>query len=137
MNSRACRSVSNLNRRARNNGAPTSWNGVSIIVFALSTNFVLSLLALFMTGATDGISVVIRTIITRVASPEHLRARIASVEYLFIGASNEIGAFESGVAAKLLGAATSVVVGGVLTRAIVASELVQVAFSTMAFVPSL
>ena len=82
--------------------------GVSIIVFALSTNFLLSLLALFMTGATDGISVVIRSIITRVASPEHLRARIASVEYLFIGASNELGAFESGVAAKLFGVVPSV-----------------------------
>ena len=94
--------------------------GVSIIVFALSTNFVLSLLALFMTGATDGISVVIRTIITRVASPEHLRARIASVEYLFIGASNEIGAFESGVAARLLGVVPSVALGGVVTLGVVA-----------------
>ena len=93
--------------------------GVSIIVFALSTNFLLSLLALFMTGATDGISVVIRSIITRVASPEHLRARIASVEYLFIGASNEIGAFESGVAAKLFGVVPSVALGGLVTLGVV------------------
>jgi len=93
--------------------------GVSIIVFALSTNFLLSLLALFMTGATDGISVVIRQIITRVASPEHLRARIASVEFIFIGASNEIGAFESGVAAKLLGVVPSVALGGVVTLTVV------------------
>jgi len=93
--------------------------GVSIIVFALSTNFVLSLLALFMTGATDGISVVIRSVITRVASPEQLRARIASVEYLFIGASNEIGAFESGVAAKIMGVVPSVAIGGVVTLAVV------------------
>ena len=92
---------------------------MSIIVFALSTNFLLSLFALFMTGATDGISVVIRSIITRVASPEHLRARIASVEYLFIGASNELGAFESGVAAKLLGVVPSVALGGVVTLGVV------------------
>jgi len=94
--------------------------GVSIIVFALSTNFLLSLFALFMTGATDGISVVIRQIITRVASPEHLRARIASVEYLFIGASNELGAFESGIAARLLGVVPSVALGGVVTLGVVA-----------------
>jgi hypothetical protein len=92
---------------------------VSIIVFAVSTNFALSLLALFMTGATDGISVVIRSIITRVASPEHLRARIASVEYLFIGASNEIGAFESGVSAKLFGVVPSVALGGLVTLGVV------------------
>src|SRR5262245_471695 len=93
--------------------------GVSIIVFALSTNFVLSLIALFMTGATDGISVVIRQIITRLASPEHLRARIASVEFIFIGASNELGAFESGVAARLLGVVPSVALGGVVTLTVV------------------
>lgn len=57
--------------------------GVSIIVFALSRNFALSLLALFMTGATDGVSVIIRNVITRVASPERLRARVASVEYVW------------------------------------------------------
>src|SRR4029077_12238962 len=93
--------------------------GVSIIVFALSTNFVLSLLALFMTGATDGISVVIRNVITRVASPEHLRARIASVEYLFIGASNELGAFESCLAAKTFGVVPSVALGGLVTLGVV------------------
>jgi MFS family permease len=93
--------------------------GVSIIVFALSTNFALSLIALFMTGFTDGISVVIRSIITRLASPENLRARIASVEFIFIGASNEIGAFESGFAAKLLGVVPSVALGGLVTLTVV------------------
>lgn len=93
--------------------------GISIIVFAVSTNFALSLLALFMTGATDGVSVVIRSIITRVASPEHLRARIASVEYLFIGASNEVGAFESGLSAKVLGVVPSVALGGLVTLGVV------------------
>jgi MFS family permease len=93
--------------------------GIAIIVFALSRDFGLSLLALFMTGATDGVSVVIRSVITRVASPEHLRARIASVEYLFIGASNEVGAFESGVAAKILGVVPSVAIGGTVTLVVV------------------
>lgn len=94
--------------------------GVSIIVFAVSTNFAVSLVALFMTGATDGVSVVIRNIITRVASPEHLRARIASVEYLFIGASNEVGAFESGLSAKIFGVVPSVALGGLVTLGVVA-----------------
>jgi MFS family permease len=93
--------------------------GVSIIVFALSTNFLLSMTALFATGFTDGLSVVIRSVIIRLASPEHLRARIASVEFIFIGASNEIGAFESGFAAKLLGVVPSVAIGGFVTLAVV------------------
>ena len=67
--------------------------GLSIIVFALSTNFFLSFVALFFSGLTDGISMIIRSVILRVMSPEHLRGRIASVNWIFIGASNEIGAF--------------------------------------------
>ncbi|MCW1969392.1 MAG: MFS transporter [Anaerolineae bacterium] len=94
--------------------------GVSIIVFALSTNFVVSFLALVFTGVFDGISMVIRMTIVRVFSPEHMRARIAAVSWIFIGASNEIGAFESGVAAKLLGTAPSVFFGGCVTLLVVA-----------------
>lgn len=93
--------------------------GVSIIVFALSTNFVVSFLALMFTGMFDGISMVIRMTIVRVFSPEHMRARIAAVSWIFIGASNEIGAFESGVAAKLLGTVPSVVFGGFVTLLVV------------------
>jgi MFS family permease len=89
--------------------------GVSILVFAVSTSFVLSLAALFMTGVTDGLSMVIRTVILRVYSPEHLRGRIAAVNWVFIGTSNEIGAFESGLAAGLLGTVPSVLVGGSIT----------------------
>jgi MFS family permease len=100
--------------------------GVSILVFALSTNLLLSLAALFMSGVTDGISMIIRSVIVRLASPEHLRGRIASVNWLFVGASNEIGAFESGVAARLLGVVPSVAIGGVVTLAVV----VLVALST-------
>jgi MFS family permease len=93
--------------------------GVSMIVFGLSTSFVISLIALFFSGVTDGISVVIRNTILRVLSPERLRGRVASVNWVFIGASNELGAFESGVAARLFGAVPSVVGGGILTLAIV------------------
>lgn len=93
--------------------------GVSMVVFGLSTSFVLSLLALFAAGLVDGVSVVIRLVILRVESPEALRGRIASVNHVFIGASNELGAFESGVAATLLGVVPSVVLGGVVTLVVV------------------
>lgn len=89
--------------------------GVSILVFALSTDFALSMLALLALGATDAVSMVIRQVTVRMYSPEHMRGRIASVSHLFIGASNELGAFESGLAAHLLGTVPSVVLGGVLT----------------------
>ncbi len=98
--------------------------GVSILVFALSTSFVVSLLALFVTGMTDGLSVVIRTVILRVMSPEHLRGRIAAVNWVFIGTSNEIGAFESGLAAGLLGTVPSVVIGATVTLLVAAAVAV-------------
>lgn len=93
--------------------------GLSMIVFGLSTIFVLSLVALFFSGVTDGISMIIRNTILRVLSPERLRGRVASVNWVFIGASNELGAFESGVAARLFGAVPGVVGGGVLTLIVV------------------
>jgi MFS family permease len=93
--------------------------GVSIIVFALSKNFYLSMFALAMSGLFDGVSVVIRETILRVYSPEKLRGRIASVNWIFIGSSNEIGAFESGVAASLLGTVPAVFLGGVVTLVVV------------------
>jgi hypothetical protein len=70
-------------------------------------------------GLADGVSVVIRLVILRVESPEALRGRIASVNHLFIGASNELGAFESGVAATLVGVVPSVVAGGLVTMVVV------------------
>jgi MFS family permease len=94
--------------------------GVSFIVFALSTNFWLSMLALFFTGMFDGVSMIIRGVIVRVMSPEAMRGRISAVTWMFIGASNEVGAFESGVAARLLGTAPSVFWGGVVTLLVVA-----------------
>lgn len=93
--------------------------GVSIIVFALSQNFFLSLFALAMSGMFDGVSMVIRETILRLYSPENLRGRIAAVQWIFIGSSNEIGAFESGVAASVLGTVPAVWVGGILTLVVV------------------
>jgi MFS family permease len=100
-------------------GAVTGF-GLSILVFGLSTDFLLSMVALLMLGATDAVSMVVRQVTVRMYSPEHMRGRIASVSYLFIGASNELGAFESGLAAHLLGAVPSVLIGGVLTLGVTA-----------------
>jgi len=93
--------------------------GIAMIVFALSTNFWLSLGALAAAGVCDGISVVIRRSIVRLLSPKHLRGRIAAVGMVFIGASNELGALESGLAAGWLGTVRSVWAGGLLTLLIV------------------
>jgi MFS family permease len=94
--------------------------GVSMLVFGLSTSFPVALGALFVAGLADGVSMVIRQVILRVESPEAMRGRIASVNYVFIGASNELGAFESGVAATLFGVVPSVVGGGLVTLGVVA-----------------
>lgn len=94
--------------------------GVCMIVFALSRSLYLSLLMLFLAGVFDGISIVIRRAIVRLMSPNHLRGRIAAVSMVFIGSSNELGAFESGVAAAWLGTRRSVWLGGAVTLAVVA-----------------
>ena len=94
--------------------------GISMIVFALSRSFILSVTALVFSGIFDGVSVVIRRGIMRLLSPNHLRGRIAAVSMIFIGSSNELGAFESGVTAALLGTARSVWLGGILTLFVVA-----------------
>jgi MFS family permease len=100
--------------------------GLSMIVFGASTIFALSLVALFFAGVTDGVSVIIRNTILRVLSPEALRGRVASVNWVFIGASNELGAFESGVAARLFGTVPSVIGGGILTLAVVGATALLV-----------
>jgi len=89
--------------------------GVFTLIFALSTSFWLSIVALFMTGAFDSISVIIRQTILQVFPPDHIRGRVAAVNGIFVSSSNEIGAFESGLAAQLLGTVPSVVAGGVAT----------------------
>ncbi|HET8884897.1 MAG TPA: MFS transporter [Salinimicrobium sp.] len=89
--------------------------GVCIIAFGLSEIFWISLIALFLSGVTDGISMVIRQTILQIKTPDHMRGRVASVNSIFVGSSNELGAFESGLAAKLLGTVTAVVFGGTIT----------------------
>ncbi|WP_242083423.1 MFS transporter [Aestuariivivens sediminis] len=89
--------------------------GLSIIGFGLSSMFWISVLALFLSGAADGISMVIRQTILQIKTPDDMRGRVSSVNSMFVGSSNELGAFESGLAAKLLGPVTAVVFGGVMT----------------------
>lgn len=93
--------------------------GVATIVFAVSTNFWLSIVMLFFTGAFDAISVVVRQTIMQVIPPDNMRGRVGAVNSVFVSSSNEIGAFESGLAASLLGTVPSVLVGGGLTMVIV------------------
>lgn len=104
--------------------------GLCIIVFGLSRSFILSLAALFVSGALDNISVVIRHVLVQMRTPEELRGRVSAVNSVFIESSNELGAFESGLAAVLfqkvlgsavLGAVGSVVSGGIGTVLVVAA----------------
>jgi MFS family permease len=89
--------------------------GLCIIVFGLSKIFWLSVFALFMSGVTDGVSMVIRQTILQLYTPDEMRGRVASVNSMFIGSSNELGAFESGFTAKLMGPVVAVVFGGCMT----------------------
>ncbi|MDW5289513.1 MFS transporter [Formosa sp. PL04] len=93
--------------------------GVSIIVFGISTWFWVSVGALFFSGVFDGISMVIRQTILQLKTPDHMRGRVASVNSMFVGSSNELGAFESGLTAKFMGTVTAVVFGGSMTLLIV------------------
>jgi MFS family permease len=93
--------------------------GLSIICFGFSKSFYWSLLFLFTEGAFDSISVIIRGTIMQLLTPDHMRGRVSAVNFMFIGSSNEIGAFESGTAAKLLGTVPSVIFGGSMTLIIV------------------
>ena len=89
--------------------------GASMVVFGLSHSFALSFAALAVGGFADMISMNIRSMITAIATPDALRGRVNAVEMVFISASNELGAFESGAAAALIGAVPAVVIGGSLT----------------------
>lgn len=89
--------------------------GVCMIIFGLSTWFWISVLALFFSGVLDGVSMIIRQTILQLKTPDHMRGRVASVNSMFVGSSNELGAFESGVTAKLMGTVTAVVFGGTMT----------------------
>ncbi len=89
--------------------------GMSMILFALSKNYYLSLGLLALSGMFDNISVIVRHTILQLYTPDHMRGRVASVNSVFIGSSNEIGSFESGLAAKLMGLIPSVIFGGGMT----------------------
>jgi len=93
--------------------------GISIICFALSRNFYLSMVLLMLSGMFDNISVVIRATAMQLITPNEMRGRVASVNAIFIGSSNEIGSFESGLAARLIGLIPSVIFGGIMTLGIV------------------
>ena len=93
--------------------------GAATIVFGISRSFALSLVMLFLTGALDNISVVIRHTLVQTMTPDHLRGRVSAVNSLFIGASNELGGFESGMVAHYFGPVFSVVSGGVGTILVV------------------
>lgn len=93
--------------------------GLCIIGFAVSREFWLSALMLALSGMCDGVSVVLRSTILQLATPDEMRGRVSSINGIFIGSSNELGAFESGLAAKLLGLVPSVILGGCMTLAVV------------------
>lgn len=93
--------------------------GLCWILFAISRSFWLSLLLLVISGAADHVSVIIRSTLLTVRTPQHMLGRVTAVNQIFIGSSNEIGSFESGVAAKLLGTVRSVVFGGLMTLGVV------------------
>jgi MFS family permease len=93
--------------------------GICIIAFGLSNVFWLSLLTLFLSGILDGVSVIVRSTILQLKTPDEMRGRVAALNSIFIMSSNELGAFESGVAARLLGTVTAVVFGGGMTLAVV------------------
>jgi MFS family permease len=108
-----------MNKPWRNLLLAVAGFGISIICFGLSRNFYLSLLCLFFEGAFDSVSVIIRSTILQILTPEEMRGRVAAVNGIFINSSNEIGAFESGASAKLMGTIPSVLFGGTMTLLIV------------------
>ena len=94
--------------------------GLCIICFGVSHNYWLAGVFLALSGAFDGVSVVLRTTIMQLATPDGMRGRVSAINGIFIGSSNELGAFESGVAARLLGLVPSVIFGGLMTLGVVA-----------------
>jgi MFS family permease len=97
--------------------------GVSMICFALSVNFWIAGLLLLLSGICDGVSVVMRTTILQLATPDAIRGRVSAINGIFIGSSNELGAFESGIAARVMGLVPSVVFGGAMTLFVVAATV--------------
>ncbi len=103
--------------------AAVSFFGVATVVFGVSHSMLVSLLALMATGAADNISVVVRLTLVQLETPDEMRGRVAAVNGIFIGASNQLGEFESGVTADLLGPVGAVLLGGVGTIVVAVSWL--------------
>ena len=97
--------------------------GVCMVVFGLSTSFVLSLIVLAISGAADMVSVVVRQTLVQLETPNEMRGRVSAINSVFIGASNQLGEFESGATAAVLGPVGSVVLGGVGTLLVAAAWL--------------
>ena len=108
-----------MHRAWRNMLLAVAGFGIFTILFAFSNNMWLSLFALAMTGACDSVSVVVRQTILQIFPPENMRGRVAAVNGMFVSSSNELGAFESGLAAKYLGTITATILGGCMTLAVV------------------
>jgi hypothetical protein len=94
--------------------------GVFTIVFGLSRSLVVSLLALMLVGATDMVSIVIRAVFVQLMTPDQMRGRVNAVDMMFIGASNQLGEFESGLTASWFGTVPAVVFGGIGTLIVTA-----------------
>jgi len=88
-------------------------------LFGLSKNYWLAFFMLFLTGAFDNVSVVVRHSILQLMTPDNMRGRVSAINGIFIGSSNEIGAFESGATARLFGLVPSIVIGGAMTIGVV------------------
>jgi MFS family permease len=97
--------------------------GFATLVFGISHNFTLSLVALGFLGAGDMVSVYVRSVLIQLETPDNIRGRVGAVGSMFVGASNELGEFESGVTARWFGLVPAVVLGGVVTLLVVASYL--------------
>jgi MFS family permease len=93
--------------------------GVFTIAFGLSRSLILSLVALFLCGASDMVSVIIRATLVQIATPDEMRGRVNAVDMLFIGVSNELGEFESGLTAHWFGTVPAVIIGGIGTLAVI------------------
>jgi sugar phosphate permease len=108
-----------MNRPWRNLLIAVTGFGLSIICFGFSRSFYLSLFFLFTEGAFDSVSVIIRSTIMQLLTPDTMRGRVSAVNSMFIGSSNELGAFESGTAASIMGTVPSVFFGGCVTLTVV------------------
>jgi MFS family permease len=108
-----------MQRAGRNLLLTVAGFGVATIIFGISTNFWLSFAMLFLTGAFDNVSMIIRQTLQQLLTPNHMRGRVAAVSSVFVGASNELGGFESGLVAQWFGPVVSVVSGGIGTLAVV------------------